>query len=77
LHRMISEPISRNSSGDMAFTVPWVPTGMNAGVCIVPREVTNRPVRADPSLFLSSICIAFIIADSPAGKSEDHKRLII
>src|SRR6185437_14546383 len=34
----------------MALTVPTVPTGMNAGVSISPREVVMRPRRAMPSV---------------------------
>jgi hypothetical protein len=45
----ISAPVSRTLSGNIAFTVPAVPTGMNAGVRISPRTVLMTPVRAAPS----------------------------
>ena len=39
-------PISSSSKGAMAFTVPWVPTGMKTGVLISPLGVEIRPARA-------------------------------
>ena len=40
----------------MAFTVPWVPTGMKIGVSTIPCGVTNRPRRAreDESILSNS-----------------------
>src|SRR5712692_8270329 len=43
---MICVPISRNSRGSSALTLPCVPTGMKTGVSTVPREVVSRPRRA-------------------------------
>ena len=37
-----------------AFTEPYVPTGMNAGVSIVPRGNVMRPRRARPSVVCRS-----------------------
>src|SRR5437867_2245925 len=46
LPRMICVPISINSRGSSAFTLPWVPTGMNTGVSMTPWPVVSRPRRA-------------------------------
>ena len=48
---MIDAPIARMSSGDRAFTVALVPTGMNCGVSTAPWASVSRPARAwvDPS----------------------------
>src|SRR6266436_2121620 len=43
---MICAFSSRSSRGLTAFTLPWVPTGMNAGVSITPCPVVSRPERA-------------------------------
>jgi adenosylcobinamide-GDP ribazoletransferase len=40
--------------GVIAFTVPYVPTGMNAGVSITPCASVKRPRRAAPSVVSSS-----------------------
>src|SRR4051794_6936093 len=47
---MISAPLARTSSGLTALTVAAVPTGMKAGVRIVPRRIAMVPVRALPSV---------------------------
>src|SRR5688572_14700549 len=47
---MISAPVSSTSRCRIAFTAPWVPTGMNAGVCTTPCGVSNSPSRAAPSV---------------------------
>ena len=47
---MMSAPSARTWSGYIAFTVPAVPTGMKAGVRIVPRGSVSSPVRAAPSV---------------------------
>jgi hypothetical protein len=39
----------------MAFTVPWVATGMNAGVSIRPCGVASQPVRAEQDGSVRSI----------------------
>ncbi len=44
-----SAPSSRTCSGYMALTVAAVPTGMKAGVRMVPRGIVMAPVRAWPS----------------------------
>src|SRR5690242_12338101 len=43
---MTWEPTSFSSSGVMALTVAWVPTGMKIGVSMVPWEVVREPSRA-------------------------------
>ncbi len=43
---MICAPSACRSSGAIAFTLPWVPTGMKMGVSIVPCGVCSRPRRA-------------------------------
>ncbi len=50
----ISAPVSATDCGSIAFTVPAVPTGMKAGVSIVPCAVVMRPRRAAPSVPSSS-----------------------
>ena len=47
---MTSAPVERTELGNMALTVPAVPTGMNAGVLISPRVVVILPKRALPSI---------------------------
>ena len=42
----MSHPAPASSSGLSDLTVPCVPTGMNAGVCTPPWDVTKRPARA-------------------------------
>ncbi len=46
----MSAPERRTSSNVTPFTVACVPTGMNAGVAIVPRGVDISPRRAAPSV---------------------------
>ena len=50
LPRMTAAPIARTSSGWSAFTVAFVPTGMNAGVGMSPCAVWTTPARAAPSV---------------------------
>src|SRR3954449_13051510 len=45
-------PSVTSSSGDSPVTVARVPTGMKAGVSIVPRGVCSTPRRARPSRLL-------------------------
>src|SRR5471030_261683 len=47
LPRMISAPVATISRGSMPLTVPYVPTGMKAGVSTVPRGKVKRPRRAE------------------------------
>jgi hypothetical protein len=51
LPRMIWDPISLRCRGVRDLTVPWVPTGMKAGVWIWPWAVVTVPRRASPDLF--------------------------
>ncbi len=46
LARIIRVPVARSWSGVIPLTVACVPTGMNAGVSIVPWGVSSKPVRA-------------------------------
>jgi hypothetical protein len=70
----ICEPIVSSSSGVIAFTVAFVPTGMNTGVSISPRGVDNTPVRArDPAsshVVLNSKLIAIV---SPGWQRVLHR----
>ena len=50
LATMIRAPSPSSSSGVIAFTVAWVPTGMNAGSSTAPRANDARARRASPSL---------------------------
>ncbi len=50
LPRITSAPTARTSAGWSVFTVPFVPTGMNAGVRIAPCAVESTPARAAPSV---------------------------
>ena len=50
LPRITSAPSARTSSGWSDLTVPFVPTGMNAGVRISPWAVARTPARAAPSV---------------------------
>ena len=45
----ISEPVFIRSSVNTPLTVPAVPTGINAGVFILPCRVFKTPLRALPS----------------------------
>ena len=47
---MTSAPVERTELGNMAFTVPAVPTGIKAGVLISPLAVVILPKRALPSI---------------------------
>ena len=49
LPRTICAPSARSSSGSTVLTVPFVPTGMNAGVGTSPCAVCRMPARASPS----------------------------
>ncbi len=42
-------PVAATASGVIALTVAAVPTGMKAGVSILPCAVVSRPSRAAPS----------------------------
>jgi hypothetical protein len=46
LARIICALVRATSSGCNVLTVAYVPTGINAGVSIEPRDVFNRPSRA-------------------------------
>ena len=47
--RIIWAPAAWRSPGVSAFTVAWVPTGMNWGVSIAPCVVSILPSRALPT----------------------------
>ena len=49
VHVIPRSSIPVGAAPDIAFTVPYVPTGMNAGVSIAPCTRVNRPLRAAPS----------------------------
>lgn len=57
MDNMICAPIVSSSSGDIAFTVACVPTGMNAGVSTAPCGSSRRPRRARPEV----LCIVNFI----------------
>src|SRR4051794_5808092 len=52
---MICVPISRNSRGSIALTLPCVPTDINTGVSTTPWAVVSFPTRAldEESVFRS------------------------
>jgi hypothetical protein len=70
----MGHPHSSSSSGDNAFTVACVPTGMKIGVLIIPCGVLSAPARAfenlstDSSSNLKSLSVIFIITASLKGK---------
>src|SRR6516165_1564954 len=66
---MICAPVSTTARGVMPLTEPYVPTGMNAGVSIVPRDSVMRPRRAGPSEATSSNFNA-VIAPTPSKRSS-------
>ena len=47
---MIRAPASSSVRTVIAFTAPWVPTGMKAGVSTSPCGVDITPARAAPSV---------------------------
>ena len=62
---MISAPLDLTSSGNIAFTVAPVPTGMKAGVRTMPRGVVMAPVRATPSCAFSANEKSSLMAEAP------------
>src|SRR6476659_6163470 len=75
--RMIEAPTVRRSSGSSAFTVAFVPTGMNWGVSTTPWVSVRRPARAhvEPSAgggVTTSNCAAPVI--SAPVQQRDHGR---
>src|SRR5437899_978034 len=64
---MICALSSRSSRGLTAFTLPWVPTGMNAGVSISPCAVASRPRRARDERLL-------VINSNIAGHVRDRRK---
>ena len=50
LPRSISTPAASSWAGTRAFTEPWVPTGMKAGVDTRPWAVLSVPALAAPSV---------------------------
>ena len=61
LARIICAPVSRSRPGSTPFTVPCVPTGMNAGVSTTPCGVVNR---AQPRAS-AGICVQNVEARMP------------
>ena len=74
LPRMISPPMSRIDCGVIALTEPYVPTGMNAGVSIVPRGNEMRPRRAAPSLASTPNCSALTARPLAKSASRPHTK---
>src|SRR5918995_6187602 len=75
--RTICDPMARSSSGSRLFTVPFVPTGMKAGVRTSPCTVRRMPARAAPSVAVtskwltrSSLGTSAGPADRPAGVGD-------
>ena len=61
-------PVSRICSGVSVFTVAFVPTGMNAGVCTSPCGVRMIPARpGSPSICLTTLKFASFAAESVTG----------
>src|SRR4051812_42326838 len=53
---MIWAPVAATSCGRRPLTVPWVPTGMKAGVSNAPCRVMTRPRRARPTVLERTNC---------------------
>src|SRR5450759_2567226 len=64
---MICALSSRSSRGLTAFTLPCVPTGINAGVSITPCVVASRPRRARDERLL-------VINSNIAGHVRDRRK---
>src|SRR5690349_13713467 len=62
-------PTASSSRGVIAFTVPYVPTGMKIGVGTSPCANCNRPARALPHVFSTRKLIGF--ADDAAPRAAD------
>ena len=60
-----SAPVALTSSTNTALTVAAVPTGMKAGVRMMPRGVAISPRRAFPS-----------VAMKPEGEGRGHSRVL-
>ena len=58
LPRTICAPSASSSAGVSDFTVPFVPTGMNAGVSTSPCAVVSTPARAAPSVAVTEKLMA-------------------
>ena len=65
-------PAARRSPGVNAFTVAWVPTGMNWGVSIVPWAVVIRPRRARPTMVGSNVNdgACAVTSEMPSSRSS-------
>ena len=77
---MTSAPVERTEPGNMAFTVPAVPTGMKAGVLISPRAVVILPKRALPSIASNENFMLISHKDTELERSlfaplADHRNL--
>ena len=71
LPRITCAPSARTSSGCSAFTLAFVPTGMNAGVGISPCAVRITPARAAPSVASSREATVAILSPSEASDLLD------
>ena len=61
-------PVSRICSGVSVFTVAFVPTGMNAGVCTSPCGVRMIPARpGSPSICLTTLKLPWSAVESVTG----------
>tara|TARA_B100000674_G_scaffold296395_1_gene245774 strand:- start:269 stop:511 length:243 start_codon:yes stop_codon:yes gene_type:complete len=68
---MTSAPVERTELGNMAFTVPAVPTGMKAGVLISPLAVVIIPKRALPSIASNENFMLLSHEDTELERSEN------
>ena len=67
---IMSNPSSSISRSDNARTVPRVATGMNAGVCMRPRQVTISPARAAESGERAIILKIMTIFEQPLARCQ-------
>src|SRR4029079_12794964 len=62
---MICAPTASSSAGDIALTLPYVPTGMKIGVSTAPCASTRRPRRARPSVAVTENSMGRVIPPTP------------
>src|SRR6266496_2486443 len=67
-------PSARSSSGCTPFTVPFVPTGMNAGVGTSPCAVRSTPARAAPSVAVTSKLLTGSASHHRTSRSGSARR---
>src|SRR3954471_4760557 len=74
----MSAPVARTVPGSSPFTVAWVPTGMNAGVAIVPCAVVISPERAEPSVATRRyVNASAMLAVVSARRAEQQARIAV